>query len=105
MISETIILEVTARLRQAAPDSTIILFGSHARGAAGDNSDLDILVIEPMVTARRKEMIRLSDALRSLRVPVDVVVTSRKNYAEWSHVPGTIFFNAAQEGKILHAAA
>lgn len=105
MVSEVIIREVTARLRQAAPDSTIILFGSQARGVAGENSDLDILVIEPVVTARRKEMTRLSDALRSLRVSVDIVVTSRENYAEWSQMPGTIFYNAAQEGKILYAAA
>jgi uncharacterized protein len=66
-------------LLEAAPaGSTVILFGSHARGDARPDSDLDFLVIEPDVTAYREEMVRLRDALRPLRVPADVLVTTRE---------------------------
>ena len=105
MISEETIQEVVERLKRAAPGSTIVLFGSYARGEAGEGSDLDILVIEPSVVARRREMARLSDVLRPLGIPVDIVVTSQKTFEEWSETPGTVLYEAATEGKVLYAAA
>jgi len=102
MITEEIIKEVTRRLKEAAPEAKIILFGSHARGDAGEASDLDILVVEKVVKARRKEMVRLSDVLEPLEVPVDVLVASLKNFQEWSEYPGTIIYKAAKEGRVLY---
>ncbi|MDD3925842.1 MAG: nucleotidyltransferase domain-containing protein [bacterium] len=102
MISEEIIMEVKERLKLAAPDSTIILFGSYARGDAREGSDLDILVVEPDIISRRREMVRLHDALRSLRIPVDILVTSNKNFEEWSDTPGTVIYEAAKKGKVLY---
>ena len=103
MVSDELIQEIVARLTEAAPGSTIILFGSQARGDAREDSDLDILVVEPVVQARRREMVRLSDVLRPLRVPIDIVVVSRQNFEEWRDLPGTIIHQAAREGRILHA--
>jgi len=103
MIGEETIQEVARRLHTAAPGATIILFGSHARGDAHEASDLDILVVEDAVTARRLEMVRLSDVLRPLGIPVDIVVTSRRNFEDWSDTPGTVIYKAAKEGKVLDA--
>ena len=89
-------------LSRAAPKATIVLFGSHARGDARNDSDIDFLVIEPQVVARRAETVRLRDALRPLRIPVDVVVTSRDAYDKWAGTPGTLYYEASREGKILH---
>ncbi len=49
-------------LIEAARPERIILFGSHARGEAGEDSDLDFLVIESHVEDRAKEMVRLRRA-------------------------------------------
>jgi predicted nucleotidyltransferase len=100
-ITEGLIKEISKRLREAAPGAKIILFGSRARGDAGEASDLDILVVENKINAQRKEMMRLNDALRPLGVPVDILVASKKNFKEWSEIPGTIFYKAAKEGRAL----
>ena len=97
--------QVVRLLKKAAPHSTIILFGSWARGEGRADSDIDLLVIEQKVRSRRREMMRLTDALRPLCVPVDVLVVSQAVFKEWSDIPGTVIYAAAREGKIVHEAA
>lgn len=40
VVDETLIAEAGRRLAAAAPDSQVILFGSHARGEANPHSDV-----------------------------------------------------------------
>lgn len=96
--------EAARRLHEAAPDAAIILFGSHARGDDRAGSDLDFLVIEPEIDSRHEEMVRLRDALRPMRIPVDIMVISAEAYREWGDVPGTLYCDAKQDGKVLIAA-
>lgn len=79
----------------------MILFGSHARGDAGPDSDLDFLVIERDVVDRIAESVRLRRALGSLRLPIDVIVLSDAYVAEWCEVPNTMLHAALLEGRIL----
>lgn len=105
MIDERTIFQAVELLRRAAPGATIILFGSYSRGTAHQDSDLDFLVIEPRVTARRAEMVRLRDVLRPLRIPVDILVISRKTYQEWATTPGSVLYEAARGGRVFDAVA
>ncbi len=104
-IDASTIQEAVDLLREAAPGATIIVFGSWARGDSHPDSDLDLLVIEPELKARRDEMVRLRDVLRPLRIPVDVLVTSRRTFEEWRETPGTVLYEAHTEGRICHAAS
>ena len=103
MISSVQIEQAAETLRHAAPSATIILFGSHARGDAGRDSDVDFLIIETELKERRREMARLARTLRPLRIRADVLVFSRRTYDEWSQIPGTVMHAAAKEGKVLNA--
>lgn len=85
----------------APPESKVILFGSHARGDADADSDFDFLVIEPSVTSKAKEMVRLLAVLEPLRVAADVVVVPREYVEEWGDVPGTLIHDAMREGRVL----
>jgi len=93
------------RLVAAANPRKIILFGSHAEGKATPESDLDLLVIEREVGAKRKEMVRLRKAIGSIGVPVDVLVFSEGEVYDWGHLPGTALYWALKEGKVLYEAA
>ena len=101
MIDEATIAKAVDLLRQAAPGARIILFGSYARGEADEGSDLDFLVVEPEVANEFEETIRLSNVLRPLRLPVDVIVTSRHNFDYWAETPGSVYHEAAMEGRLF----
>ena len=92
------------RLVAAARPKQIILFGSHARGDADDHSDIDLLVVEPVVDDRFEEMIRLNRALKGLVMPVDLLVVSEQEIEQRSATPGTVEHTARREGRVLYAA-
>jgi predicted nucleotidyltransferase len=93
--------EIGRRLIEAAPDAQIVLFGSRARGDSSADSDLDILVIEPELTDRRREFVRLRRKLMGLGVPIDLVVVSRAYVERWEEEPGTMVSEALREGRVL----
>jgi predicted nucleotidyltransferase len=100
MISADVIELAGRRLAAAARQpARVLLFGSHARGEAGPDSDLDFLVIERDVPNRHAEMVRLTRELHWLRVPVDVLVVSEAYAEDWGGVEGTVVHAALTEGR------
>ncbi len=94
---------VRTLVREAAPVK-VILFGSHARGDAGPDSDVDLLVVERVVTSPRREMARLRRALSPMRIPVDVLVAEEGVLASsWADFPGSCLYDALREGKVMYA--
>jgi predicted nucleotidyltransferase len=102
MITQPQIAAVVDRLAQAAQPERILLFGSHARGEAREESDLDLLVIETEVPDRAAEMVRLRRLLRPLRIPVDLLVYSHVDVERWGNQPGSALFWALREGKVVY---
>ena len=104
MFDDAVIQEAGRRILQATPaNSRVILFGSHARGQAGEHSDLDFLVIEPEVQDLVKESVRLRRTLNGLGVWADVIVRSEESVREWRDVYGTVINSALREGRELAA--
>lgn len=83
------------------PDQ-IILFGSHARGEAGTDSDVDLLVVVPLNRDRRTIRLGIRRALSGIGLPKDVVVVSPQEMERYRECPGTIIRAALGEGKILY---
>jgi predicted nucleotidyltransferase len=81
----------------------IILFGSRARGDAGPDSDVDLLVVMPLEGSKREKQLELRLALYDYMMPVDVIVTSPEDFAWRKDIVGTIEWPATHEGKVLYA--
>jgi uncharacterized protein len=104
VVSEELIQRAGKRLaEEAGPGARVFLFGSHARGDARAHSDLDFLVIEPEVSGRHAEMVRLRRALRGIEAPVDVIVYSEEQAERYARTWGHVVRHALQEGRLLAA--
>ncbi len=104
-LKNTIIEQATQALLAAAPaGSRVILFGSHARGLAREDSDLDFLVVEPNVVNRFTESVRLrksvDQALGGIAQPMDVIVIDREQFMRKATVPNTLAYEAATYGRV-----
>lgn len=101
IVDETLIAEVGRRLAAAAPDSQVIMFGSHARGEGNPHSNVALLVVEPEVANEAEESVRLHRTLRDLRMPADVIVVSREYADRWREVRGGLVHAALSHGRVL----
>jgi len=89
-------------VRQFHPER-VILFGSHARGDAGPDSDVDLLVVMPVPGSKREKQMEIQAVLRGVPVPVDVIVSTPEEFGWRQEIAGTIEYPAVREGKVLYA--
>lgn len=84
----------------------VILFGSRARGDAGAESDVDLVVVEAEPfgpgRSRHDELVRLYHALADFRVAADVLVYSNADVAYWRDSLNHVLARALREGRMLY---
>jgi predicted nucleotidyltransferase len=83
----------------------IILFGSAARGEAGPESDLDVLVVMPEGTNHIETLGFLHTQFHGLSFGVDIVIATPSQLLRYRDDIGFIYYDALREGKELYAAA
>lgn len=95
-------MEVAERIVERCNASRVVLFGSVARGDDGPDSDIDLLVVMPVVGRRHDTAVGVLNQLRDLPVPVSVTVVDPARFAEEATVPGMVRV-AMREGRDLVA--
>ncbi|MCF8210289.1 MAG: nucleotidyltransferase domain-containing protein [Rhodoferax sp.] len=96
---------VNAIVQEVDPQE-VILFGSHARGDARPDSDVDLMVIEQepfsAQRSRRAECAKLSKALREFPNALDILLYSRAEFDYWKDSPNHVVGRALREGRVIH---
>jgi hypothetical protein len=91
------------RIVKAFNPVKIILFGSHARGDARPDSDIDLLVVMPDDLADPVETWHgMMRAVSGLPAAKDIIITTPGEIARRGNLVGTVLRPALRQGKTLY---
>ncbi len=102
-MTQTALLDhVTKTIVDRFHPNRIVVFGSHARGEAGPDSDLDLFI--EMETARRppERAIEVSEVFGLRPWPMDIVVYTPEEVRRLRAVKGSFLSMIEKEGKVLY---
>jgi predicted nucleotidyltransferase len=103
--NDPILAEIVRRLVEAYQPERVYLFGSHARGEAGPDSDYDLMVVVPGQAPRPwQRSCRTSEALRGVGIAADVLVWTREDFDKRLHLKASLPSTILREGRLLHGA-
>jgi predicted nucleotidyltransferase len=102
MVSMKDIRAVGRRIGREFRPQRVVLFGSYARGAAGPDSDVDLLVIAPFEGTGFRHALKILNQL-DLRLPIDMLAY-RPEDVERRYAEGDpLIREALDHGKVLYA--
>jgi predicted nucleotidyltransferase len=94
---------IARRLGQVLRPDAIFLFGSHARGDAGPDSDLDFLVVVPdSPYSRYLRSVDVRGLVADIPAPKDIVVLTRAEWESEQRVLCSLASTVRREGIQLH---
>lgn len=96
---------IVARVAERFDPERIVLFGSFARGNAGPDSDIDLLVVFREAVQRRSTAVALRLAIADIPAPVDFVVTDLGEIERRGRIAGPALGAALREGKVVYRRA
>lgn len=102
---ESIIRDIVKAVVEASDPERIVLFGSAARGEAGPDSDVDLLVVEKESSfkgGRRSESSKIRKALRRFPVPIDILLFTPEEVEKWKDATNHIIARSLREGRVLY---
>jgi uncharacterized protein len=95
---------IVGRLVEAFHPEKVYLFGSHARGEAGPDSDYDIAVILSNDAPTQLSSTYAYRVLRGTGIAADVIVWRRKYFDDRVHLRASLPGVIQEEGHLLYAA-
>ena len=101
-VDTPLIEEIVRRIVPLVDPEAIVLFGSHSRGDARAQSDLDLLVIASSDQPRYQRASPLYGALSDILVPMDILVYTPEEVRDWSGVREALVTTAMREGRVLY---
>ena len=100
--AQDIITEMVQRIVDGFSPQKIILFGSHARGLAGPDSDVGLLVVMAVDGSKRQQRVAIRSGLNSMGLAKDIMVATPDEMGRYQNLPGTLIRSAVREGKVLY---
>jgi len=83
--------------------SRVIMFGSVARGEAGVDSDVDLLVLfDSLRTADRRRLMGRIRRTIAAPVPIDVLVAEVSEFEAGKDVNGSPYYWPARDGRVVY---
>ena len=104
-IDDALIEEIVRRVLSVAQPAKIILFGSAATGGMTRDSDIDLLIVEAGPFDRRKEYVRIRQALGDMGYPFDILFIAEDWFDASKSVFGGIAYPAHKYGRVIYDAA
>lgn len=105
-VTETLLQQMVQVIVDEVNPEQVILFGSHARGDASADSDVDLVIVQtdPFSEDRNRnsEAVRLWRALAHFAVPKDILVYSRDEVEYWRDSINNVLARALREGRVLY---
>jgi predicted nucleotidyltransferase len=105
IVDETLLNEVVRRVLTVTRPDRIILFGSAATGHMNEDSDIDLLVVEPAIENAYERRVAIRGAVGDIGYPVDVLVMRTERFERTKRFIGGIAYPANKYGRIIYEAA
>jgi predicted nucleotidyltransferase len=112
MLTEDLKIQLVERLREIDPYK-IILFGSHAYGEPGPESDVDLLVVTeddflPLSFAEKNAIyLRVANSITDIekQMPIDLIVHTKAMHRKFIEMGSMFSRKIAADGKVLYEKA
>ncbi len=102
MTQAALLEHVTKTIVERFRPKRIMVFGSHARGEAGPDSDLDLFIEMDSTRRLPDRAIEVSEAFGLRPWPMDIVVYTPEEVRRLRHVNGTLLSVIEREGRVLY---
>lgn len=100
-----IVARLVADVVAAVDPLRVVLFGSAGRGTMENDSDLDVLVVMPRGTHRRRTAQLLYKNIWDVPTPADIVVVTEDDLRVWRDDPSRVMKNALTDGETVYERA
>ena len=102
MIEKQEIERVATQIGIASSAESVVLFGSHARGGAREDSDVDLLIIAESDLPRFKRSCELYKLLRPYPFPMDLIVYTPEEIEKGKKSSVSFVSRVLKEGQVVY---